>query len=76
MEIIEVKDDEDDEEEDEETVAQGGGQAPSPSQDDPAKENVVLPAIGWTMKTYDKPGCDSSASHHRLVGILLAYYAD
>jgi hypothetical protein len=27
------------------------------------------------MKVYHKPGCDTS-SHHRLVGILIHYYAD
>ena len=71
MEVIVVEDDDD-----KEDIAQGDGQPLSPPQDDPAREDVPPPALGWTMKTYDKPGCDSSASHQRLVGILLAYYAD
>ena len=71
MEVIVVEDDDD-----KEDIAQGDGQPLSPPQDDPAREDVLPPALGWTMKTYDKPGCDSSASHHRPVGILLAYYAD
>jgi hypothetical protein len=48
---------------------------PSPPQDDPAGEDVPPPPIGWTVKTYHKPRCDT-ASHHRLVGILIAYYVD
>jgi len=28
------------------------------------------------VKTYDKSGSDSSASHHRLLGILHTFYAD
>ena len=71
MEVIVVEDDDEGED-----TAQGDGQPPSPPQDDLAGENVPPPALGWTMKTYDKPGCDSSASHHRLMGILLAYYTD
>ena len=55
MEIIEVED----AEEDEEDAAQGDGQPLSTPQDDSAEENVVLPTIGWTVKTYDKLVRDS-----------------
>ena len=45
-------------------------------EEDAAQEDAPPPAMGWTTKTYDKPGCDCSASHHRLLGILQTYYAD
>jgi len=45
-------------------------------EEDATQEDVPPPAMGWTTKTYDKPGCDSSALHHRLLGILQTYYVD
>jgi hypothetical protein len=36
---------------------------------------VPPPPMGWTVKVYHKPGCDT-ALHHRLVGILIHYYVD
>ena len=32
-------------------------------EEDATQEDVSPLAMGWTTKTYDKPGCDSSASH-------------
>ena len=71
MEVIVVADDDD-----QEDAAQGDGQPPSPPQDDPTGEDVPPPALEWTVKTYDKSGRDSSALHHRLLGILHTFYAD
>ena len=33
-------------------------------EEDTAQDDVPPPAMGWTTKTYDKPWCESSASHH------------
>ena len=49
--------------------------------DDDEEEEVVqedqpTTTIGWTTKIWYKPGCESSVSHHRLMGILKTYYAD
>ena len=43
--------------------------------DDDGEEDVVqedqpTPTMGWTTKIWYKPGCESSISHHRLMGIL------
>ena len=51
------------------------------SDDDDDDEDVVqedqpTPAMGWTTKVWYKPGCESSASYHRLMGILQTYYDD
>ena len=35
-------------------------------EEDTAQEDVPPAAMGWTTKIYDKPRCDSSASHHRV----------
>jgi hypothetical protein len=69
VEVIELDDD------DEEHAAQGDGQPPLPPEDEPAGDGVSPPPMGWTVKVYHKPGCDT-ASHHRLVGILIHYYVD
>ena len=45
-------------------------------EDDAAQEDAPTPTIGWTTKIYHKRGCDSSTSHHRLLGILQANYTD
>jgi hypothetical protein len=70
VEVIELDDDGD-----EEDAVQGGGQPPSPPQDEPTGDSVPPPPMGWTVKVYHKPGCDTTL-HHRLVGILIHYYAD
>ena len=49
--------------------------------EDDEKEDVIqedqpTPAMGWTTKIWYKPGCESSISHHRLMGILQTYYVD
>jgi hypothetical protein len=36
---------------------------------------VPPPSMGWTMKIYHKARGDA-VSHHRLVGMLSAYFAD
>nr|AGT16160.1 hypothetical protein SHCRBa_007_O13_F_60 [Saccharum hybrid cultivar R570]AGT16165.1 hypothetical protein SHCRBa_007_O13_F_170 [Saccharum hybrid cultivar R570] len=66
-EIIEIEDDE-------EEKANGGEQPPSPPHDEAAKD-VPPPPMGWTVKIYHKAGEDA-VSHHRLVGMLSAYFAD
>ena len=35
-----------------------------------AQEDEPIPPLGWTTKVWYKPGCESSISHHRLMGIL------
>jgi hypothetical protein len=66
-EIIEIEDDEEEE-------ANGGEQPPSPPHDE-AAEDVPPPPMGWTVKIYHKAGGDA-VSHHRLVGMLSAYFTD
>jgi hypothetical protein len=61
-------------EDDEEEEANGGEQPSSPSQNKAADE-VPPPPMGWIVKIYHKAGGDS-ISHHRLVGMLAAYFAD
>jgi biotin carboxyl carrier protein len=65
-EIIKIEDDEEEE-------ANGGEQPPSPPPD-AAAEDVPPPLMGWTMKIYHKAG--DAVAHHRLVGMLSAYFAD
>jgi hypothetical protein len=67
LEITEIEDDEEEE-------ANGGEQPPSPPHDE-AIEDVPSPPMGWTVKIYHKAGGDA-VSHHRLVGMLSAYFAD
>ena len=69
QEVILISDDEE-----EEGAAIGGGQRPSPPQDEPAEDDDP-PPMGWTRKVYHKPSCNTP-SHHRLVGILEAYFSD
>ena len=45
-------------------------------EEDTVQENQPTPAMGWTTKIWYKLGCESSISHHRLMGILQTYYAD
>jgi len=44
--------------------------------EDVVQEDQPTPTMGWTTKIWYKPGCESSISHHRLMGILQTYYAD
>jgi hypothetical protein len=66
-EIIEIQDDEEEE-------ANGGEQPPSPPHDE-VTNDVPPPPMGWTVKIYHKAGGDA-ISHHRLVGMLAAYFTD
>ena len=45
-------------------------------EEDAVQEHEPPHAMGWTMKIYYKPGCESFISHRRLMGILQVYYAD
>ena len=45
-------------------------------EDDVVEEDQPTPAMGWTTMIWYKLGCESSISHHRLMGILQTYYAD
>ena len=38
--------------------------------EDAVQEDQPTPAMGWTIKISYKPECESSVSHHRLMGIL------
>jgi hypothetical protein len=69
VEVIELDDDDD-----EEDAAQGDGQ-PRRHHKMNQREMVCPPPMGWTVKVYHKPRCDTT-SHHQLVGILVHYYAD
>jgi hypothetical protein len=62
-------------EDDEEEEANGEEQPPSPPHDEVADDDVPPPPMGWTMKIYHKARGDS-VSHHRLVGMLAAYFTD
>jgi hypothetical protein len=62
-------------EDDEEEEANGGKQPRSLPHDEAADDDVPPPPMGWTMKIYHKTGGDS-IPHHRLVGMLAAYFAD
>ena len=46
------------------------------NEEDTVQEDEPIPPLGWTTKVWYKPGCESSVSHHRLMGILQTYYAD
>lgn len=59
---------------DEMDAVQGGGQPPSPPQD-ASGGGVPPPVMGWIVRIYHKLECNT-ASHHRLVGVLINYYAD
>jgi hypothetical protein len=61
-------------EDDEEEEANGGEQPPSPPHDE-VSDDVPPPPMGWIMKIYHKAGGDS-VSHHRLMGMLVAYFGD
>ena len=39
-------------------------------EEDAIQEDQPTPAMGWTTKIWYKSGCESSISHHRLMGIL------
>ena len=39
-------------------------------EEDVVEEDEPIPPLGWTAKVWYKPGCESSVSHHRLLGIL------
>ena len=45
-------------------------------EEDAVQEDEPIPPLGWTTKVWYKPGCESSVSHHRLMGILQTYYAN
>ena len=45
-------------------------------EEDAIQEDEPIPPLGWTTKVWYKLGCESSISHHRLVGILQTYYAN
>ena len=45
-------------------------------EEDIVQEDQPTPAMGWTTKIWYMLGCESSVSHHRLMGILQTYYAD
>ena len=45
-------------------------------EEDTVQEDKPIPPLGWTMMVWYKPGCESSVSHHRLMGILQTYYGD
>jgi hypothetical protein len=62
-------------EDDDEEDADGGEQPPSPPHDETTDDDVPPPPIGWTVKIYYKSGGDF-VSHHRLVGMLAAYFSD
>jgi hypothetical protein len=62
-------------EDEEEDDADGGEQPPSLPHDEATEDDVPPPPIGWTVKIYHKARGDS-VSHHRLVGMLTAYFAD
>jgi hypothetical protein len=62
-----------DEEEDE--LAQEGEQPLSPPQDGSTEVGVPSLPMGWIIKIHHKSSCDTP-SHHRLVGMLSAYFMD
>jgi hypothetical protein len=68
-EVVYLSDDEDDE------LAQDGEHPPSPPQDGSAEVGVPSLPMGWITKIHHKPSCDTP-SHHRLVGMLSAYFTD
>jgi hypothetical protein len=68
-EVVYLRDDEDDE------FAQDGEQPSSPPQDGSAKVGVPSLPMGWITKIHHKSSCDTP-SHHRLVGMLSAYFTD
>ena len=39
-------------------------------EEDAVQEDEPIPPLGWTTKVWYKSGCESSISHHRLMGIL------
>ena len=39
-------------------------------EEDAIEEDEPIPPLGWTTKVWYKPGCESSVSHHQLMGIL------
>ena len=45
-------------------------------EEDAIEEDESIPPLRWTTKVWYKPGCQSSVSHHRLMGILETYYGD
>ena len=45
-------------------------------EEDAVQEDQPTPSMGWTTKIWYKPGCETSISHHRLMGILQTYYTD
>ena len=45
-------------------------------EEDAVQEDEPIPPLRWTTNVWYKQGCESSISHHRLMGILQTYYAD
>ena len=45
-------------------------------EEEAVQEDQPTPTMGWTTKIWYKPRCESSISHHRLMGILQTYYTD
>ena len=45
-------------------------------EEDVVQKDELIPHLGWTMKVWYNLGCESSISHHRLMGILQTYYVD
>ena len=39
-------------------------------EEDTIEEDEPISPLGWTTKVWYKPGCESSISHHWLLGIL------
>jgi hypothetical protein len=68
-EVVYLSDDEDDE------LAQDGEQPLSPTQDGSAEVGVSSLPMGWITKVHHNSSCDTP-SHHRLIGMLSAYFTD
>jgi len=45
-------------------------------EEDTVQEDEPIPPLGWTMKVWYKPGCETFISYHQLMGILQTYYGD
>jgi hypothetical protein len=68
-EVVYLSDDEDAE------LAQDGEQPSSPPQDGSAEVGVPSFPMGWTTRIHHKSSYDTPL-HHRLVGMLSAYFMD
>jgi hypothetical protein len=68
-EVVYLSDDEDNE------PAQDGEQPPSPPEDGSTEVGVMSLPMGWIIKVHHKSSRDT-LSHHRLIGMLSAYFTD